>query len=73
MSVILTTRPAHQAAPPPSTIAIMISTRLPMPGTAKVARVASTMPTPAQAMPRRAFTGDDIAFRPTTNSTATTR
>ncbi len=73
MSVILTTRPAHQATPPPSTMATSISARFCMPGIRNVTSVASTMPTPAQAMPLRALTGELIAFRPRMNSTATTR
>ena len=42
-------------------------------GVAKVMSVASSMPTPAQTMPRLAVTGDAMAFRPRMNSTATTK
>ena len=39
-------------------------------GATKVTSVASTMPTPAHWMPRRAVTGEDMRFRPTMKSTA---
>jgi len=39
----------------------------------KVARVASTMPTPAHLMPAAAVFGELIAFRPKMNRTAATR
>ena len=42
-----------------------------MPGQPKVTSVASTMPAPAQMMPRRAVTGDDMPLRPRMNRIAT--
>jgi hypothetical protein len=70
MSVIATRLPEIQAITVPSAIAISIRPKFSRPGTRKVARVATTMPQPAQTMPPRAVTGELIRFKPTMNSTA---
>ena len=72
MPVIATLRPLIQAGTPPTMMAAPISRRFSgfIPGQKKVTTVASTMPRPAQTMPRRAPAGELIALRPRMNRTA---
>ncbi len=50
--------------------AIVIQTKLLMPGVAKVMIVATSMPTPAQMMPRRAVRGELMLLSPRMKRTA---
>ncbi len=74
ISVIATRLPCHHDRPVPRMSAPAASARFNVrcgraasstPKTyRKLARVATSMPTPATTMPERAVTGDDIRFRP---------
>src|SRR5512137_2657755 len=55
---------------PPMTSARVIHTKLPISGVAKVIAVATSMPTPAQMMPRLAVRGELMLFRPRMKRTA---
>ncbi len=52
------------------TRAMVIQTKLLMPGVAKVMTTATSMPTPAQMMPRRAVRGELMLLRPRMKRTA---
>ena len=75
MSVMATRLPLTQATLPPTAMAPITSIRLKdeAPMKARVAKVASSMPTPAQRTPLTAVTGELMRLRPRMNSAAATR
>ncbi len=77
MSVIATRLPLIHAAAPPTPMAAITRMRLNCDARVKiranVARVATSMPSPAQRTPLTAVTGELMRFRPRMNSAAAAR